>query len=135
MSDLKTALTGYTRYRTVSQVASLLHRLTGLGVLLFLSIHIIDTAFVYFVPEFYEHAIRLYRSVPFMIGEIFLLWAVFYHGLNGLRIIIFDLWKPEWWRRDIAMKSLYWVFGVSVLLWLPAAFLMARHAIEYYSGG
>ncbi len=135
MSGLKTALTGYARYRTASQVAFLLHRFTGLGVLLFLMIHIVDTAFVYFVPALYEHAVQLYRSIPFMIGEILLLWAVFYHGLNGLRIIVFDLWKPEWWERDIAMKSIYWVLAVSVLLWLPAAFLMARHAVEYYMGG
>ncbi len=135
MSDPKTALQGYVRYRAVGQVAFLLHRLTGLGVLLFLIIHIVDTAFVYFVPELYEHAIQLYRSLPFLIGEIFLVWAVFYHGLNGLRIIVFDLWKPEWWEREFAIKSVYWVLVISVLLWLPAAFTMAKHAIEYYSGG
>lgn len=132
MSDPKTTFTGYSRYRATGQIAFLLHRFSGLGILLFLVIHIVDTSFVYFAPELYDHAIQLYRSLPFMIGEIFLVWAVFYHGLNGLRIIVFDLWKPEWWEKEIAIKSVYWVLILSTLAWLPAAFIMGKAVIEYH---
>lgn len=136
MASRHPALEGYTRYRAVGQLAFLLHRITGLGILLFLVIHIIDTSFVYFAPELYDEAIQIYRSVPFMIGEIFLVWAVFYHGFNGIRIIIFDLWKPEWWEKDIAVKSVYWTLALSILAWLPAAYIMGRAIIEnHFMGG
>lgn len=136
MSSTKTALSGYVRYRAVGQVAHILHRLSGLGVVLFLTIHIIDTSFVYFAPELYNHAIQIYRSLPFMIGEIFLVWAVFYHGLNGLRIAIFDLWKPEWWEKDIAIRSVYWTLLLSIVIWLPAAYIMTQHILEtHFMGG
>ena len=77
------------------------HRLAGLGTLLFLAIHILDTSTVYFgkalgLPGLYAHAVDIYRSTPFMIGEILLVAAVFYHGVNGLKIILNDTF-PTWW--------------------------------------
>lgn len=90
--SLKTSLTGYLTYRGgEGQISFLLHRVTGLGVLFFLAIHIIDTALVYFAPQLYEYAIELYRSTAFMVGEIGLVFCVLFHGLNGLRIAYCDL--------------------------------------------
>ncbi len=130
MSDMRTALSGYARYRGKGHLAFVLHRLTGLGVVLFLLIHIVDTSFVYFWPQGYEHAIALYRSVPFMIGEIFLVFAVIYHGLNGLRIAYFDMVKPELWERETGEKSVWWTLGLSILLWLPAAIIMGSRLFQ-----
>src|ERR1700694_3661603 len=78
------------------------HRLAGLGTLFFLAIHIVDTSTVYFgkqlgQPGLYAHAVDIYRSTPFMLGEIMLVAAVFYHGVNGLKIILFDTF-PNWWQ-------------------------------------
>ncbi len=86
MDTLQTSVTGLTRYRgREGQISFILHRLTGLGTLLFLSLHILDTATVYFFPSLYEHAIGLYRTTPLMIGEIILVFCVIYHGVNGDR--------------------------------------------------
>lgn len=130
MSDTRTALTGYAKYRGRGHLAFVLHRLTGLGVALFLFIHIIDTSFVYFWPEGYEHAIALYRSVPFMIGEILLVFAVIYHGLNGLRITYFDLVKPELWEKEAGERSVWWTLALSIILWLPAAIVMGSRLFQ-----
>ena len=98
LSSLKTTLVGYTRYRgREGHYTFLLHRLTGLGTLLFLIIHILDTSTVYFFPELYEEAIELYRSTPFMIGEVFLVFSIIFHGVNGLRIAYFDMFQPKRW--------------------------------------
>jgi succinate dehydrogenase / fumarate reductase cytochrome b subunit len=71
LGSLRTSFTGYLTYRGgEGQVSFLLHRATGLGLLFFLTIHIVDTALVYFAPHLYEHALALYRSTPFMLGEI-----------------------------------------------------------------
>lgn len=134
MSSLKTAVDGSFRYRgREGQWSFLLHRLTGLGTLLFLSVHILDTATVYFVPELYEHAIDLYRSTPFMLGEIALVFSVLYHGANGLRIALFDLF-PHLWQEEPQRKGFYITLAVSLVLWLPAAFLMARSLLVHNFG-
>jgi hypothetical protein len=63
MDSVRTTLSGFTGYRfRTGQLSFVLHRLTGLGTLLFLSVHILDTATVYFFPQLYKHAIDLYRG-------------------------------------------------------------------------
>ncbi len=135
-NNFKTALTGYARYRgREGHIAFLLHRLTGLGTLLFLLLHIVDTAFVYFWPEGYGHAIALYRSTPFMLGEIALVFAVIYHGTNGLRIAWLDLFKPEGWEIKRERPAVRWTLTVAVVLWLPAAIIMFRNLLIHNFGG
>jgi succinate dehydrogenase / fumarate reductase cytochrome b subunit len=127
MDFLKLNLTGITRYRgREGQLSFILHRLAGLGTLLFLAVHILDTSTVYFFPSLYEHAIAIYRSTPFMLGEIILIFLVIYHGVNGARIAIFDLFAPDRWNIETQRKSAIWSLVVAILLWLPAAFLMGR---------
>lgn len=104
----------------------LLHRLTGLSTLLFLTVHILDTSTVYFFPSLYAEAIALYRSTPFLILEIILVFSVIYHGLNGARIAIFDLFLVNKWQTTSARRSALWTLVIAVILWLPAAFLMGR---------
>ncbi|MCC6187815.1 MAG: hypothetical protein IT318_02180 [Anaerolineales bacterium] len=106
------------------------HRLAGLGTLLFLAIHIVDTSSVYFgallgVPEMYSHAIDIYRSPLFMVGEIVLVAAVIYHGINGLKIILHDTF-PHWWNKGFERQSFWKVVAMTLLLWAPAAYLMGR---------
>ena len=139
MSTVRTALTGYVSYRRrEGHYMYLLHRLTGLGTLAFLAIHILDTATVYFIPDLYKEAVALYRNPLFMVGEIGLVFCLFFHGLNGLRIAIFDLFKPEWWEPATAHRSAIWVLVASVIIWLPAAAIMGynllRHGFGLFGG-
>ncbi|MCL5428942.1 MAG: succinate dehydrogenase, cytochrome b556 subunit [Chloroflexi bacterium] len=121
-SALKTTVTGYAQYKgREGQYAFLLHRLTGLGTLLFLIIHILDTATVYFFPSLYVDAIAIYRSTPFMLGEIGLVFSVIYHGVNGLRIAVTDLWLPEKWTIRFTRNAVRVTLLLSLLLWAPAA--------------
>ena len=114
----------------VGQLSFLLHRLTGLGILLFLVIHVLDTSTVFFLPALYPDAIAIYRSVPFMIGEIFLVFSVIFHGVNGARIAVFDLYLVKNWKFKTQHNSTLWTLAISLLLWLPAAFIMGRNVLE-----
>jgi succinate dehydrogenase / fumarate reductase cytochrome b subunit len=135
MDTLKLNLTGLIRYNgREGQISFILHRLSGLGTLLFLAVHILDTSTVYFFPSLYEHAIDIYRSTPFMLGEIGLVFLVIYHGVNGAKIAIFDLFVPDRWNIDTQRKSAKWTLGISVLLWLPAAYIMGRSLLEHNFG-
>ena len=123
MEVAKLNIRGLLGYRgREGQLSFLLHRLTGLGTLLFLAIHILDTSTVYFFPSLYEHAIDLYRSTPMMIGEIILVFAVIYHGVNGARIAIFDLFFPGLWNIETQRRTAVLALAIAIVLWLPAAY-------------
>lgn len=135
LSSLKTTLFGYVKYRgQEGQLSFLLHRLTGLGILLFLIIHIVDTSMVYFAPELYEEVIEIYRSTPFMLGEIGLVFSVIFHGVNGLRIAYFDLLKPKGWNIPVQRKSARATLIISVVLWIPPAVSMTYSMLHHNFG-
>lgn len=109
------------RYRGgPSMWAWMLHRITGVGVVLFLSIHILETFTLSFGPDFYNHTMELYNTVFFRIAEIGLLFAVLYHAINGIRITIQDFW-PTLWRYE---RALVWVgLIILILVFAPLAVL------------
>ena len=106
------------------------HRLGGIGLVLFLTIHIADTSLAYFWPAGYSHAIDLYRTVPLMLGEMVLVAAALFHGVNGLNIIFRDTF-PHLWSKRAEASSFWRVLGVTGLLWLPTAFIMGRSLYVY----
>lgn len=99
----------------------LLHRLTGLGVLLFLVVHVVDTGLVIYSPEFYDHALEIYKHPVFRIAELAIFFSVLFHAFNGLRIVIQDFWPMVMQRQ----RQLVWaVTGVVVLAMLPITWIM-----------
>ena len=118
------------RYRgAIGQWSWVLHRLSGLGVLLFFVIHIVDTSWSVFYPSLYEKAIASYQTPLFTLGEFALVAAVVYHAYNGLRIVILD-YKPEWWR--FQERAAVGVLILSVITLLPVFLLMFTHVLHYY---
>ncbi len=77
----------------------LLHRITGLGLLLFVIIHLcMTTIFRIQGQDVWEATMRILRNPWFKIGEYLVVVAFSYHALNGLRLILqelgFTLGKP-----------------------------------------
>jgi len=132
MSTLVLTVREALRYKgKEGQLAWVGHRLAGLGTLLFFVTHIIDTSWVYFAPKDYKLAIDLYRAAPFQIGELVLLLAVIYHGVNGIRIAVMD-WFPRLWKRQ---RQLTWAtFILTAVLYAPAFYLMGGHALKNLYG-
>jgi succinate dehydrogenase / fumarate reductase cytochrome b subunit len=121
-----------THYRgREGMTAFLLHRISGLAVLLFLSIHIYDTALVYFNPSGYEDFMAVYRSPYFLLAEIALVAGVIYHGLNGFRIALFDLVIPAAWSINRERFYVRLTILLAFILWLPAAAIMGGNFIGY----
>lgn len=106
----------------------ILHRATGLGVLLFLIAHVIDTGIIIYRPDWYDHALGLYRHPLFRIGELFIFFGVLYHAANGLRIIVQDFWPYVMLRQRqlslavgvvvaLAMVPVTWIMIAPLLGW------------------
>jgi len=99
----------------------MLHRVTGLGVLVFLVVHVIETAAVVYSPAFYDNALVLYRSPVFRFAELMIFFSVLFHAANGLRIVVQDFWPYLMGRT----RQLAWVAGiVTALGMIPVTWIM-----------
>lgn len=67
-----------------------LHRLTGVGVLGFLFLHIIDISTFAFSHNLYNRLQSIFGTPGLRVLECGLIFAVLFHTLNGLRLIAID---------------------------------------------
>lgn len=132
MTSLVLTVTETLRYRGAlgGTWSWVLHRLTGLGVLLFFILHVIDTSWAVFYPGMYEHAISIYQTPLFTIGEFGLVFAVVYHAINGIRIAIFD-YKPNWWKYQ--SRGVTAVGLITAAIIIPTFILMFGHVLAFYN--
>jgi succinate dehydrogenase / fumarate reductase, cytochrome b subunit len=80
-------------YRGQSGMFSwLFHRMSGLGILLFLLLHIVDITLLNFGPKVYNDAVSIFSDWYIRVATLFLVAALFYHAYNGVRIILVDFW-------------------------------------------
>ncbi len=130
MTTLVTTITEGLRYRgAVGQWSWILHRIAGLGVVLFITLHIVDTSWALFYPELYVHAIASYQTPIFTIGEFALIACVVYHAYNGIRITVMDF-KPKLWRYQ--QRGAYIVLGLTAVTLVPVFILMFNHVLNFY---
>lgn len=68
----------------------MLHRITGVAVIMFLFAHVADTALVGWGPEAYNRVTAAYENPLVRLLELGLVISVLYHSLNGLKITLID---------------------------------------------
>jgi succinate dehydrogenase / fumarate reductase cytochrome b subunit len=130
LTALVTTVTETLRYRgAIGQWSWVLHRITGLGVVLFFVLHVIDTSWSVFYPELYVKAIAVYQTPLFTIGEFLLIAAVVYHAINGLRIAYLDA-RPHLWRYQ--QRAAWIVLITAFIICIPVFILMFGHVLRFY---
>ncbi len=116
MSTLVLTIRESIRYRGRSGHWSwLAHRISGLAILLFLVVHVWETANAHFYPALYAWSLEVFKYPPIAVGEIPLVGAVFYHAFNGVRITLLDF-KPEWWKYQQKSAIIVWVLFAIVFI-------------------
>ena len=104
-----------------------LHRVTGIGVFVFLLAHIIDTMFIGWGPDAYNAMVKLYTHPAARVGEVVLAAALIYHALNGVRVILIDFWSAG----VKYQRQMFYVGAVVYLLtFLPTAYLMLAPLVK-----
>ncbi|HEX6970694.1 MAG TPA: succinate dehydrogenase, cytochrome b556 subunit [Limnochordia bacterium] len=104
------------------------HRVTGIGILVFLFAHIIDTVSIGWGPEVYNTVTQIYHIPLFRFMEVVLMVAVIYHAVNGLRIILIDFW-PE---AAVYNRQLTWAAAiVFAVLAVPAVWIMVAAIVRH----
>jgi succinate dehydrogenase / fumarate reductase cytochrome b subunit len=95
------------------QIAWLLHRISGLGIVLFVTTHILASFLGGDIGQFIND---IYESWWFQIIVVF---CALFHGINGLRITILDFWPKllEYQREAIWVEWFVFlpVFGLAVI--------------------
>jgi succinate dehydrogenase / fumarate reductase cytochrome b subunit len=115
------------RYRVSwAQLAWFGHRLSGLGVLLYLFMHIVETSTVLLGPDVYNTTLGFFRNPVIRAGEILLMAALVYHSLNGLKIILIDFVPAAtaWYRPltyGVVIATVVAMVPMSVIMFAPFA--------------
>ena len=72
------------------QYSWILHRITGVAVILFLFMHVVDTALIGWGPEAYDRVTQAYVNPGIHLLELGLVISVLYHSINGTKITLLD---------------------------------------------
>ena len=109
----------------------LLHRISGIAVVYFLTLHIYEAMQLFGGPAAYNEATAAYKQPWFRPFEVALILAVTYHALNGLRVSMFDLFpKTTKYHRRVFMIGAV----IFVLIALAISVVMLRPAVRDAAG-
>ncbi len=105
-------------------LAWVLHRISGIGIVVFVSMHVISAFLLNAVPSGATNAIAaaltdFYEALPM---QIFILFAVLYHAMNGTRIVVLDMF-PRMWQYNREAMWVQWAVFLPMFL-LPAALMI-----------
>ena len=113
----------------------LLHRISGVAVVYFLSLHIFETLQLARGAEAYTEATKVYHAPWFRPFEFLLVMAVVYHAFNGVRVMLFDYF-PQTTRYR---QRVFWI-GIAffvVLTPIIGYFMLAEvfaPGVNFFSG-
>ena len=100
----------------------LIHRLTGLALVLYVLMHIFVISFSVAGAggAAFDQVMEFLRAPFFVVMEIVLMAAVLFHALNGIRILLFDLGIGV--RRQ---KEIFWgLMVVAAVAWLVGTYFL-----------
>jgi succinate dehydrogenase cytochrome b subunit len=111
------------------QYSWIMHRITGVAVILFLFMHVVDTALIGWGPEAYNRVTQAYVNPGIHLLELGLVLAVLFHSINGTKITLIDFF-PRLARhiRGISIASLV----IFLALALPVTAIMLKQTYDLW---
>lgn len=106
----------------------LLHRVTGLAILLFFLMHLWEITSVQRAGAAgFDRAMAATRTPVLVVGEWLLFLALAFHGINGIRLLLHDLgWAV---RRQ---QGLFWaVMAITALIVIPGSYVFAVRFLAF----
>lgn len=97
----------------------ILHRIGGLGMGIFITVHIVSSFFGGGVGNFFND---IYQNWAF---QIFIFFCVLFHAINGLRITILDLWPKL---LDYQTEAIWIEWAVFIPLYAISVFVIINTA-------
>ncbi len=105
-------------------LAWMLHRITGVGILVFVGLHVLASFFMQQMGS--DLAISFNTIYESWIFQLFIVFFVLFHALNGMRIIALDVWpKFLQYQREVLWLQLL----VFVPVYGLTAFVIVQHGL------
>lgn len=96
---------------TLNYFAFLLMRITGLGLVLYLILHLWSIGQIQHGASSFDATMSAYNKMPFWFFEYLLLLAVLYHMFNGIRIIVADFFGLT-----ERQSGMLWLVGIAIAI-------------------
>lgn len=109
------------------QWAFIAHRTSGFLVFFFLLLHVVDVSLVNVDPALYNQISQLYGNVVLRLFEASLLFALLFHALNGLRIVLIDFFP---WVAPRQRQLLLGVVGLTLAAGVPGGIVILWPFVE-----
>ena len=103
------------------------HRVSGVLVFFFLLLHIVDVSLINADAELYDEVHDLYGNVLLRVFEVGLLFALLFHSLNGVRIVLVDFF-PGMVRNERKLFSV--VMALTLLIGIPCGYVIMKPFID-----
>lgn len=105
-------------------LAWMLHRISGVAILVFVGLHVVAAFFMQQVGSDIATSINIiYESWIF---QIFVAFIVLFHALNGLRIAILDIWPSGLMYEHEALWLQWFIF---VPVYGLTVFILIQHSL------
>jgi succinate dehydrogenase / fumarate reductase cytochrome b subunit len=100
-----------------------LHRLSGLALIFYLTLHMWVVNTLTQGPEQFNTVMGFLSSPMFKLLEIGLWGVILFHAFNGARIVIVDFSKGS-----LFHKKLFYVFiAIAFILWAAGGYFLVSH--------
>lgn len=110
-------------YNFVGSWAWILHRLSGLALVFYITLHIWVINTLTQGPEKFETIMTFLNSPLFKYLEVGLWGIILFHAFNGVRIIIVDFFKGSF-----AQKKVFFILIlIAFIMWAIGSFIIISH--------
>ena len=125
----ETANVGAGLWKATGMWAWVLFRISGLVLVLYLFVHIgvISTARFGEDGSTLNSIMKMFESPIAVLLDLLLVWAVLYHALNGVRIVLMDF--------GVGIKQHKWIFWVCMAIAVICLAFFAFVAFDYLLNG
>lgn len=104
-------------------ISWVLHRLTGIGISIFLGFHIWTQTKIYGGEASFNQVMEFYKLTIIKFGEIVLMGAIIFHALNGVRIVMVDFARGARYHK----KLLWGVVALGAGLCAAGTWMVVQH--------
>ncbi|MCK4836472.1 MAG: succinate dehydrogenase, cytochrome b556 subunit [Candidatus Aminicenantes bacterium] len=110
-------------YNFIGTWAWIIHRLSGLALIFYVSLHLWVINTLTQGPEKFNNIMNFLSSPLFKYLEIGLWGIILFHAFNGVRIIIIDFFKGSFYQK----KIFFILITIAFLMWATGSYILISH--------
>lgn len=110
-------------YKFIGSWAWILHRLSGLALIFYLTLHIWVINTLTKGPDQFTKVMDFLGSPLFKVLEVGLWGVILFHAFNGIRIVVVDFFKGSLYHK----KLFFALIVIAFLMWAAGSYMLLSH--------